>query len=148
MTPLAPHLAGEIVVEQWGYFWIVRAPLVCYGVEQGHITVPEGFLTDFASIPRLLWNLLPPTEPDYSAAALVHDYLYESHEADFRTANTIFYEAMRVQGTGRVKAWCMWAAVSLFGRGAYVSGPVRQIARRREYERYVMEHPGRDSCAG
>lgn len=41
----------------------------------GEIVVPTGFVTDFNSIPRLLWNILPPT--DYPEAALPHDLLYK-----------------------------------------------------------------------
>ena len=34
------------------------------------VTVPDGFLTDLASVPRLLWFLVPPHSPDYAAAAV------------------------------------------------------------------------------
>lgn len=40
----------------------------------GIITVPAGEITDFNSIPRLLWNIFAPT--DYPEAALPHDHLY------------------------------------------------------------------------
>lgn len=39
------------------------------------IRVPAGFVTDFASIPRAFWVVLPPTGK-YGKAAVVHDYLY------------------------------------------------------------------------
>jgi hypothetical protein len=42
-----------------------------------YVRVPAGFLTDFASIPRLLWNILPPTG-SYGKAAVVHDRLYKT----------------------------------------------------------------------
>lgn len=38
------------------------------------VTVPRGFTSDLASIPRLLWPLCAPTELSL-AAALIHDYL-------------------------------------------------------------------------
>jgi hypothetical protein len=40
------------------------------------ITVPAGFVTDFASVPKLFWNLLPPTGR-YGKAAVVHDVLQQ-----------------------------------------------------------------------
>ncbi len=40
------------------------------------IVVPAGFDTDGASIPRVLWALLPPTG-SYMRAAAVHDFLCE-----------------------------------------------------------------------
>jgi Protein of unknown function (DUF1353) len=41
------------------------------------VTVPRGFETDFASIPRFLWQLLPQWGL-YGWAAVVHDYLYSA----------------------------------------------------------------------
>jgi hypothetical protein len=40
------------------------------------VEVPAGFITDFASIPRGLWNVLPPTGK-YGKAAVIHDFLYQ-----------------------------------------------------------------------
>lgn len=39
------------------------------------ITVPPGFVTDFASIPWGLWNLFPPLGP-WARPAIIHDFLY------------------------------------------------------------------------
>jgi hypothetical protein len=41
------------------------------------ITVPKGYITDLASIPRFVWTLTGLT-PDglYRGAAVVHDYIY------------------------------------------------------------------------
>lgn len=37
------------------------------------IVVPAGFVTDFASTPRALWSVIPPTGR-YQLAAVVHDF--------------------------------------------------------------------------
>lgn len=37
-------------------------------------SVPLGFITDLASVPRVLWALLPP-HGRYAKAAILHDYL-------------------------------------------------------------------------
>ena len=40
------------------------------------ITVPNGFATDGASIPRFLWPIIgPPMRGGYLVPAIVHDYL-------------------------------------------------------------------------
>jgi hypothetical protein len=39
------------------------------------VRVPVGFVTDFASIPRAFWSLLPP-DGLYTYPAIIHDYLY------------------------------------------------------------------------
>lgn len=46
------------------------------GKDQYSVTVPKGFLTDGASIPRIFWFLFPPFGR-YMDAAIVHDYLCE-----------------------------------------------------------------------
>lgn len=40
-----------------------------------HLIVPGSFYTDFASVPRPLWAILPPIGP-WLPAALAHDYAY------------------------------------------------------------------------
>jgi len=61
----------DIKVEAYGIDeWIVLEEFDWYG-----ITVPIGFVTDFASIPVLLRSLINPVGK-IRPAALVHDYLY------------------------------------------------------------------------
>lgn len=55
--------------------WQLAADFVVITDTLGTITVPAGLVTDFNSIPRVLWNILPPT--DYPEAALPHDLLYK-----------------------------------------------------------------------
>lgn len=43
---------------------------------QQWVTVPAGYLTDGASVPRALWSLIPPWGA-YGQAAVVHDLLCE-----------------------------------------------------------------------
>lgn len=84
------------------------------------ITVPVGFLTDGASVPKLFWSILP-NWGTYSRAAIVHDYLCwglhhgrpHPHAPTRAVADQIFYEAMRVCGTGPVTAYVMWLGVRI-----------------------------------
>lgn len=92
------------------------------------IRVPAGFTTDFASIPREFWAILPPTGK-YGKAAVIHDYLYVMGGdigrgwAKFtkKDADRIFYEAMGVLGVNQFVRWTMWKAVSAFGKGAFIA---------------------------
>lgn len=81
------------------------------------IEVPAGFVTDGATVPRLLWSLLPAWGT-YSRAAAVHDYLCKSlphrHAATRLAADRIFLDAMKVCGTGRLVRWIMYLAVRSF----------------------------------
>lgn len=84
------------------------------------VIVPAGFETDGATVPRLLWAILP-SWGTYSRAAVVHDYLLvcikkgQPHpEAPTRKdADLIFLEAMEVCGTHYVVRHTMFGAVRL-----------------------------------
>ena len=58
------------------------------------VTVPPGFVTDFASIPRLFWQILRP-DGDYGYAAIIHDYLYWEQPVKRQTADEILRLAMQ-----------------------------------------------------
>lgn len=45
------------------------------------IRVPRGFVTDFASIPRPLWVIIPP-RGKYNRPAIIHDELYQHAPID------------------------------------------------------------------
>jgi len=55
--------------------WRLLEPFVVVTDRLGRIEVPAGFITDFNSTPRLLWNILPPTE--CGEASVPHDLLYQ-----------------------------------------------------------------------
>ena len=87
------------------------------------ITVPIGFRTDFASVPRPLWSFLPPVGL-YAKAAVIHDYLYESKSRPRKEADEIFLEAMVILGVPRWKRTLMFWAVRVFGpRYAHTGEP-------------------------
>jgi hypothetical protein len=83
----------------------------------GNIYVPAGFLTDFASIPRGLWNLFPPTGK-YGKAAVIHDYLYRWTDVDRKTCDDIFMEGMEVLEVNWFSRRIIYRAVRLFGGAA------------------------------
>jgi uncharacterized protein DUF1353 len=126
------RFVGAVVVRQERGWWVVERG---FKYEDRYkkivVVVPPGFITDFASTPRVLWDLMPPDAYEYSAAAIVHDRLYETHEKTRSEADAIFYDAMQLHGTGRVKRYLMWLAVRLGGKQAYLTGPTRQIERLR-----------------
>ena len=101
------------------------------------ITVPTGFITDLASTPRLLWNVIAPF--DVARAAIVHDLLYKSIrqyrwkkgliEEDKEliknakvAADKVFHLAMK-DAEPKVSGWKIysaWKAVDLFGRWSII----------------------------
>jgi len=82
------------------------------------IEVPTGFMTDFASVPWMFWWLIPPTGR-YGKACVIHDFMLKNAWATKKVADAIFYEAMLVLGVGKAKAYLMYTAVRIFGKGSY-----------------------------
>jgi len=78
-----------------------------------YITVPDGFVTDFASIPRIARFLITGHGHD-RWAAVVHDYLY-SVRYDRKMADAIFYEALLISEVNKIKARAMYRAVRTGG---------------------------------
>jgi hypothetical protein len=78
------------------------------------ICVPKGFVTDFASIPRGLWNLFP-CDGRHSPAAVIHDFLYSGTHTSRFLADAIFREVMTELQVPRWRRDLMYFAVRLFG---------------------------------
>lgn len=78
------------------------------------VSVPPGFVTDLASVPRLpfVYLLAGGTA---KKAAVVHDYLYREQCCSRRDADSVFEEAMRASGQPWWRRKLMWAGVRLFG---------------------------------
>jgi hypothetical protein len=89
-----------------------------YNSSYGVITVPSGFVTDGASIPRIFWPVLGP-HGDYFGAAVIHDYLYSKAsqprwDLDRWECDDVFMEAMFNANVG-FKRHLIHRAVRLFG---------------------------------
>ncbi len=82
------------------------------------IVVPKGFQTDFASIPRFFWRIMPP-DGEYTKSAIIHDYLYNTRERPREIADKIFLEAMGVLGVPGWKKNIIFRAVRIFGGFAW-----------------------------
>jgi len=83
------------------------------------IRVPAGFVTDFASVPRLLWYVIPPWGR-YGKAAVVHDFCYTHRLYSRRRADRIFLEAMKALSVPLWKRIVMVVAVRIFGWWAWM----------------------------
>ena len=83
------------------------------------IIVPKGSRTDFASIPRVFWSILPPWYPTYGEPAVIHDYLYRNGLYNRKIADLIFLHAMQESNVVLWKQVTMFQAVRLFGKSAY-----------------------------
>lgn len=85
---------------------------------------PNQTLTDGASIPKIFISIIgDPTSPEFVNAAAVHDAYCgignengpNFHDAKWEDVHRMFYEALIVSGTPRVRASIMFTAVYLGG---------------------------------
>lgn len=105
------------------------------------LTVPAGFVTDFASVPRIPVAFLL-TGNSAHEAAVVHDWLYSTHEVDRATADAVFREACVACGTYGWKAWLMWAGVRVGGAGPYEAAGQPQPLRVTDAMLDAADRPG------
>lgn len=100
--------------------WRLGKPLIYSSDVAGCvITVPEGFTTDLASVPRLpvVYWLCGGRA---NKPAVVHDFLYTKGILPRDVADAVFLEAMQVVSVPIVYRRMMWAGVRMGGESHYV----------------------------
>jgi hypothetical protein len=80
--------------------------------------VPVGFETDFATVPQLFQSIVPKIGT-YTKATILHDYWYKAAINTRAWADSEFLKACLMLGTPRWKAYLMYVAVRIFGKGNY-----------------------------
>lgn len=83
-------------------------------IDRVAVEVPDGFETDFATIPIALLPLMG-YRFKYSKAAVVHDYLYSTEMYDRCVCDDLFYRAMLILGIPKWKAMIAYGMVRLVG---------------------------------
>ena len=106
------------------------------------ISVPKGYITDLASVPRFCWAFIAPF--DVARAAVVHDILYEKINTAYKgekiltkhdrekyrkVADDVFKEGMEsaVPPVPKWKIWAAYNAVRVFGRWAINNSAPRRV---------------------
>ncbi|PVG81649.1 hypothetical protein DDE18_16780 [Nocardioides gansuensis] len=128
-VPPAPGHAPRIVLERHAEQEIevfsMERRLAYLDRHLGELLVPaaRGFRTDLTSVPALFTWLVPKTGA-HLPAALLHDGLVggedgasyvstEGHRLSRVEADRVFRDAMADTGTGVVRRWIVWSAVTL-----------------------------------
>lgn len=93
------------------------------------VSVPIGFITDFASIPRIFWAILPPWGR-YSLAAIVHDYLYARQITTRRQADDVLLSIMKGSRVSYIARYLIYYAVRIFGSIAWKRYQIRYPQKR------------------
>ena len=80
-------------------------------------TLPKGYKTDGASVPRIFWSLYPPYKPEWLTACVIHDYLCSqaTHAQDkykaYELADLAFKESLEYLNVNKTTIfifyhWC------------------------------------------
>ncbi len=116
---------GDLILtpQASGRKWELRRAFT-YTTDAGElVSVPAGFVTDLASVPRALWWLYPPFGR-YTRAAVIHDWLYREGRIGRRPitraeADEIFRQAMLDGKVPAYRARILWAAVRVGAGGTW-----------------------------
>ncbi len=114
----ASFFSGECSSTGVGRFvWRINKKfLYASAIKDLTVIVPAGFLTDFASVPRFLWPIVPVADGVYDPAAVVHDFCVRSRKLlgiSLWTCHLVFREALLTLKTPRWQAEAMYGAVCL-----------------------------------
>lgn len=69
--------------------------------------VPDGFLTDFASVPRIFWPIIPSSDYFWDAPSVMHDHLVRSRKVlglSLMDCHRLFLHMLLVRGRSSNRA--------------------------------------------
>ena len=95
-----------------------------YRTREYLIKVPKGFVTDYASIPKLLRGIVLPYGK-HSGASVVHDWLYSSNcnlDLSREKSDKIFLEILKEEKVSFLLRILMYFAVRKFGKSRFRRG--------------------------
>lgn len=113
-------LPAPVLTYRGKAIWRLEKPYL-YTHYKAVIQVPEGFLFDLASVPRILWWAIAPFELSV-VAPMIHDFLYERGGMGIFTreeADQVFLEIMLGEGVAAWRRRIAYRAVRLFAGGAW-----------------------------
>lgn len=130
-------------------YWVVNKEFTCtfdsFGFQT--VTIPKGFLTDGASVPRLFWIFFPRWSI-YGQAACVHDFLCEYllikergviKKITRKECDLLFLKLMKDGGVSRLKRNLMYAGVALYRKLSIVRDPSITV-KKADLEEYLLDH--------
>jgi hypothetical protein len=125
-------------------FYFLREPIGWTPNEgqEGHkpVEVPTGFVTDFASIPRAFWALLPP-DGLYTYPAIIHDYLYWEQPVSKSEADLILRYAMEDFKVDKITIETIYNGVKFGGAGAWNSNAALKASGEKRTLKTFPEDP-------
>lgn len=108
-------------------YWYVANDVDVVIRTMGHeyaFSIPCGYLTDGATVPRVIWNIIPVWD-ECSESVVIHDYLCNyprvkldgcDHQIPREVVDRLFLAALEFYGVNKLKRFLMYNAVSLYTR--------------------------------
>ena len=109
-------------------------------VNLGTFTVPKGFVTDLASIPRVFWSLLRP-DGNYAYAAILHDFLYWTQSRPREVADDIIRRSMLDFHVDPKTVAVIYEGVSLGGQSSWDENTKLRASGERRVLRVFPDDP-------
>jgi len=131
MSQFTKPFIGELVGHN---LWKVHEPFEyhvgCYPSNE-IIKVPVGFVTNFASVPRIFWPFIYPVDT-HAKSAVIHDFCYYTSYHSKKHSDFIFKEALTVLQIEPWKIFVMYWSVRLFGHCAWNRHKKRNLLKNTE----------------
>lgn len=112
--------------------WIVNKAFEYHvGSEDSHeiIYVPEGFITDGASIPRFLWPIVGHPLGEYAQSAVLHDFILKDEIYPRKKCDRVFLESLKVLGVNPIKRRIMYWGVRLGSMCSTVAKKLKPVRK-------------------
>lgn len=103
------------------------------------VTAPRGFVTDFASVPRVFWSIFRP-DGNYAYAAAIHDYLYWLQDRPKKEADLIFRSVMDDLNITDIQKAILYEAVDKFGNSAWTEDANLKAKGEKRILRHLPEN--------
>lgn len=99
--------------------WELKEEIIIKTSKGLYVTIPVGFQTDFASVPKIFWSIISSIGK-YNLASVIHDYFYTTHLLDRKSADEEFLRWMTfIDPKRQIRNKLMYYMVRLFGAYRY-----------------------------
>lgn len=124
LSPLVTEAVPRDIRAPWLAEKSIKVKLYCdFIIRAGEeiIVVPRGYISDWSSLPRMLWLVWPPNYSEARHAAIVHDYFYSHLHWHYTKefADAVFKALMLHDGAPRFTTATFYRGVRIGGKGGW-----------------------------
>lgn len=114
MTSVYPKIVvSKVFGKKFSWWKLEKNCLV--KLDSEHLLIPKGYVTNFASVPRIFYLFIPPHGLTVNPS-IVHDYLYEKDNNKTRKqCDDIWKQLMKEAGVKDWQIYSMYIFVRIFG---------------------------------